>query len=79
MPKIRDGGEVFVNYMLIPFTDNDKNDYYRLFNTSEPILKKVIKEALTNVSDVAKFRLVMISPVSYVSFCVLIELPSVKL
>lgn len=56
---------------LIAFTDNDKNDYYRLFNTSEPILKKVIKEALTNVSDVAKFRLVNQNPIFVVLYCVI--------
>lgn len=56
---------------LIPFTDNDKNDYYRLFNTNEIILKKVIKEALANVSDVAKFRLVNQNPIFVVFYCVI--------
>lgn len=54
---------------LIPFTDNDKDDYYRLFNTNEKVVKTVIKEALTKVSDVAKFRLVSQNPVFVVLYC----------
>lgn len=56
---------------LIPFTDNDKNDYYRLFNTNEKAVKSVIKEALTKVSDVAKFRLVNQNPIFVVFYCVI--------
>ena len=54
---------------LIPFTDNDKNDYYRLFNTTEKTVKLAIKEALTKVSDVAKFRLVNQNPIFVVLYC----------
>lgn len=56
---------------LIPFTDNDKSDYYQLFNTSEKVVKAAIKEALTKVSDVAKFRLVNQNPVFVVLYCVI--------
>lgn len=56
---------------LIPFTDNDKAEYYQLFDITEAEIKKAAKEALSNISDKAKFLLFNQNPVFVLFYCVI--------
>ena len=48
---------------LIPFTDNDKELFFRIIGIDQNYLKKIIGEALGNLSSTASFQLVKQNPI----------------
>ena len=54
---------------MIPFTDVDKSNYYKLFNTTEEELKKICLEISNVVNDRANWRLIRENPFFIIAYC----------
>ena len=54
---------------LIPFTDRDKEEYYKLFNIRPEEIKKVAKEMTKAINDKANFLLIVNNPIFIIFAC----------
>lgn len=55
---------------LVPFTNNDKNMYYELFDTSEDEIKKLVVQVTKSVNDKANWLFMKNNPIFTLFYCV---------
>ena len=63
--KLNMAGPVY----LVPFTDNDKNGYFRLFNLSKADVVKVITDYTKSVTAMSDWKLMRNNPIFFVFYC----------
>lgn len=54
---------------LIPFTDNDKEGYFKLFNINQKELKAVIKEVTKSINKDSNFIYLNNNPIFFIFYC----------
>lgn len=63
--KLNTAGPVY----LVPFTDNDKNGYFRLFNLNKADVVKVITDYTKSVTAMSDWKLMRNNPIFFVFYC----------
>lgn len=63
--KLNTAGPVY----LVPFTDNDKNGYFKLFNINKADVVKVITEYTKSVTSMSDWKLMRNNPIFFVFYC----------
>ena len=56
---------------LIPFNYADKNVYYELFGVTEKEITNLVKKAIAQVNDKAKWRLITQNPIFVLFYCII--------
>ena len=63
--KLNMAGPVY----LVPFTDNDKNGYFRLFNLNKSDIVEVITKYTKSVTAMSDWKLMRNNPIFFVFYC----------